>query len=96
MLPVGVELDGDVVAVPQGVAVARPHRAAHAEVERELAHQGPGLAGVPGGAVGGAVVDDEDVDVAVHVAQLADRAADERLLVEGGHDDEDPSLAAAS
>ena len=63
VLAVAVDLDGDVVAALGGVHVARLHGAADAEVVRVAEHLRAGRAGAVGRVVGGAVVDDDDVEV---------------------------------
>ena len=88
MLAVGIDLRGQVVAVALRVLVPGLHRAADAEVERVPEHGRPRPLGLLGRPVGGAVVDDEDVEVR---ALLVDRRHDPRdrlLLVVGGHDRE--------
>ena len=90
VLPVGVDLHGHVVAVAQGVAVAGPHGTAHAEVERQPAHGGPGRRRHLGRAVGGAVVDDQQVRPRDARVDLPQGLGDARLLVPCGHDDENP------
>jgi len=87
MLAVAVDLDGDVVIVKVGVAVAGLHRAADAEVERQADHLRV-LAGLPGGVVGAPVVDEEDVERREMLMNPANQLPDGRPLVVGRHDDQ--------
>src|SRR5699024_1610949 len=88
VLTVGVDLhDGGEPAVV-AVAVARPHRPADAEVERQPHDHRPGGGGAVGGGVGGAVVDDQHGGLRLRGPHLAHHAADAVLLVQRGEDDE--------
>ena len=71
VLAVAVDLDRDVVAALQRVIGTRLHGAADAEVEGMAQDLGAGGAGAVGGVVGGAVVDDDDVEVGRVLAQIA-------------------------
>ena len=51
VLPVAIDLNGDVVAVLERVQVAALHRAADAEVEGKAQHGGAGFGGAGGGLV---------------------------------------------
>ena len=84
VLPVGVDLKHEIVVVTDGVLVARPDRATDARVEDVFDHRRAVLAGDVGGAVAGAVVDDD------HLVDVLARALDDRAdgvgLVVGGED----------
>ena len=88
MLAVGIDLDGDVVAVVPRVLVARLHGTADAEVEGQLQHDRAGLAGHLRGGVARAVVHDGDVNVGPLALDRADHIAHGARLVEGGDDRE--------
>ena len=92
MLAVRVDLHGDVEAALVRVAVARLHRAADPEVEREADDVRAVGAGDGGGRVARAVVHDEHLHPRVGRPDLVDHGADAPLLVEGGHDGETPRL----
>ena len=81
MLAVGVELDGDLVALGPGVPEPGAQRGADPEVERVAQHGGPRGHGPLGGGVTRPVVDDQDVGVEV-VAHRGDDVGDGLLLVE--------------
>jgi hypothetical protein len=80
-------LNGDVVAMEGGVAIAGLHGAADAEVEGETEDR-DFVGDLADGVVGGAVVDDENVITGDETAKTADKLADGLALVEGGDDDE--------
>jgi hypothetical protein len=88
VLTIPVHLDGEVVPVVVGVAVARLHCAADAEVERHPQDRGPGVLGDRGGGVRGAVVDDEHVELRRVPVQRIDHATHASGLVVGRHDRE--------
>ena len=103
VLAVAVDLHRDVVAALGGVHVARLHGAADAEVVGVTEHLGAGRAGAVGGVVGGAVVDDDDVEVRCVLPQLRDDPGDRGGLVvrrdDGemtGHDKGETALHCAS
>ena len=88
MLAVGIDLDGDVVAVVPGVLVARLYGSADAEVEGQLQHDRAGLAGHLRGGVARAVVDHSDVDVGALALDRTDHISHRAGLVERGDDRE--------
>ena len=90
MLAVGVDLDGDVVAVAHRVSVTRAHGTADTEVERQSAHQGPGHPRPLGGPVDRPVVNDQDVETGVGLANFGQGRHHGVLLVPRGNDDQDP------
>jgi hypothetical protein len=85
VLAVAVNLDGDIVTVAGGVAVAGLHGPADAEVEGE-ADDGSTRGDLLDGVVGGAVVDDQDVKIREGAVQVADELADGFALVKDWHD----------
>ena len=86
MLRVPVEAHGELVAVLEGVAEAGLHGAPDPEVEREPDDRRARLRRLGGGPVERPVVDDDDLELRVDVADLADDAADVPLLVVRGDD----------
>jgi hypothetical protein len=87
VLSVAVDLDGDVVAVQCGVAVAGLHRAANAEVEGQRDDDG-GRGDAFGGVVGRAIIDDEDVVAGQSAGEAVDESVDRSALIERGNDRE--------
>ena len=81
VLPVAVDLDREVEVVLQRVLVSGLHRAPDAEIEREPEDDRARLLGRLGGAVGRAVVDDDDLEVRVRSSDLADHGRNRVLLV---------------
>ncbi len=81
VLAVAVDAHGEVVAALEGEAEAGLDGAADAEVEREPEHVRALGGRDVGGAVGRAVVDDDDVEARVEGAQLVDHAPHGHLLV---------------
>src|SRR5215213_3473572 len=88
MLPVGVEAADDVVLVLDAVAVPARDRRTQAAVVAEGENLGATLPRDVGGSVGGAVVDDEHVDVGQLAAQLSEDAGEVVLLVPGRDEDQ--------
>jgi hypothetical protein len=86
VLTVAVDLNGDVEAVGERVAVAGLHGAADAEVEREPQHSRAGCLGERAGAIGRAVVHDEHLESEIDALDLLDDAPDCRRLVQSRHD----------
>src|SRR4030042_1119822 len=87
-LAVAVDLEGDGVALLQGVAEPRLHRPSYSQVEAEVEDGIAHVAGDSGGGVGGAVVDDDDVEPGGRGAQLGQDEAEGALLIVGGNDDQ--------
>jgi hypothetical protein len=85
VLAVGVEGDGEIVAVFAGVVEAGLEGGALALVVDVLEDGGAGFGGDLGGVVGGAVVDDDHVGAVVE--DFADDGADVLLLLVGGDED---------
>ena len=86
VLPVGVDLYSEVVAVLVRIPVARLHRAPDAEVEGMHEHVSPGRAGLCRRAVGGAVIDDHDLEAGLlHADRVHDRADVPLLVVCGDY-----------
>ena len=75
VLAVAVDLHGELVAVLERVAEAGLDGAADAEVERQAEDVRARRGGDRGGAVGRAVVDDDDLEARVEGADLVDHAA---------------------
>ena len=86
VLAVAVDLHGEVEAVLERVLVAGLDRAADPEVEGEPDDPRARLGGEPGGRVGRAVVDDEDLEFRVDRADLAHDGGDRAGLVVRRHD----------
>ena len=86
VLAVAVDLDGHLVAVEEGVAVARLDGAADPEVEGVGEDDRAGVRGQRGGLVGRAVVDHEHVVARRLAAQLLDQIGDRALFVQGRND----------
>ena len=86
MLPVAVHLSGDVIALAERVLEAGLHGSADPEVERVADDRRALGSRIGGGAVGGAVVDHENVEVGRGAEDVADDASDHPLLVVGGDD----------
>ena len=94
MREVGVDLDHDVVAARDADRVAGAVRAAEPHLARPAQHfdaaeLGAERFGLVGGAVGAAVVDDEDVRVLDRGADAVHERVDVLDLVEGGNRDPD-------
>ena len=85
VLPVGVEGDGEIVAVFAGVVEAGLEGGALALVVDVFEHGGAGIGGGLAGVVGRAVVDDDHVGAVV--ADFADDGGDVGFLLEGGDED---------
>ena len=86
VLPVSVDLDGDVEAVVARVPVSGLHGAADAEVEGQPHDERTVRARPRPGSVGRPVVDDEDLEAGIDGAHLLDHAGDRRLLVQSRDD----------
>ena len=82
VLPVAVDLHGNVEATLKRVEVARLHRAADPEVERKSQHLGSGFEGPLRRLVRRAVVDDHHLEVWVEASDLGDDRRDRLGLVE--------------
>ena len=76
VLPIAVDLNGDVVAVLLRVDVAGLHRSADSEVERESEDRWRRLPQRVRRAVRGAVVDNDDVEIGRPLLDLSDRGGD--------------------
>jgi len=88
MLPVAVHLDHVVVAVVERVDEARLNRAADPEIEGMADDPRAGVLSEGPGAVGRAVVDDDDVEPGRPLLDRANDTADRRRLVVGRNDGE--------
>ena len=86
VLAVAVNLDGDVVAVHGGIAVAGLHGPADAEIKRKADH-GDFAGDLADGVVGGAIVDDQDVEIRQRPVSRAP-VCHGPALVEGRDDDQ--------
>ena len=93
MLPVGVEVGAEVIALAQRVEVAGLQRRSQALVEGQRGDGGARLAGPRGGLVGRAVVDDEHVGAGQALAHVGDHGGDRVGLVPGGDEDQRPHAA---
>ena len=93
VLAVAVDLDGDVEVMLGRILDARLNGGADAEVVRQAEHGCAGRAGELGGAVGRAVVDDDDLEVGVEVPDLGDDLRDGARLVVGRDDGRFPHTA---
>ena len=89
VLPVAVDLNGDVIAAFERELVAGLHGAADAEVERVADDAGARRRGQAVRLVRRAVVHDDHVELRGVAADLADRAGDGAGFVVGGDDGEE-------
>ena len=86
MLSVAVDLDGDVEVVVPRVLVSSLDGTTDSKVERKAQDFSPVLGGHDRGAIGGAVVNHDHVQLRVGCANLCDHGADRVLLVQSRDD----------
>ena len=87
MLAVAVEADDVLKAEVEGEAVAGLHAAAEAKVVGHGDDVGAGFQGDRPGAIGGTVIDDEDRQFRMPLAQFADHRGDGAFLIERRNED---------
>ena len=93
VLPIGVDLHQGLVALTLGIEKGGAHGPTNPNVEGQRDHRGPRARCYPGGVVGRAIIDYQNVRGRQVLLNLGDDVCDRALLIPGG--DRDQCIAGA-